>query len=471
MKRFGLLGQKLGHSLSPIIHNAIFKQIQLDAAYELIECEEAALPHYLNDLKKGNYAGFNVTIPYKKAIMPFLDEIDEKAKQIGSVNTIYIKNGKCCGTNTDYAGFFATIEKNNILVAHQDCYILGTGGASLAINQVLKDLGGNCYFVSRTPKDNQLSYSSLDERKIDILVNTTPVGMYPSCGESPVSKKISSQAKVVMDIIFNPEQTQLLKDAHSNINGLYMLLMQALRSEEIWQNRQIEINEVELLHKLKFYLRLPKKIYSFVKTLDYEEATMGRSLDEVYLFQNQYVLKISKDNLSLKNEQEKTDWLSSRIAGAKSVCYVEENGIGYYLRTSVKGESLASKRFIDHPERLIEAIKQAVEELRKLDKEACPFKSLDSTGTSFVHGDLCLPNIFVDAFGNLSGFIDLANAGLGDPWYDYAWLLWSFEYNLKTNHYNEQLLEALGIQMDEIQYQKYIPVKYIELLKQRRDTL
>lgn len=183
--------------------------------------------------------------------MNYLDEIDEKAKAIGSVNTIYFKNGQVIGTNTDYDGFLATIQKYQIDVLNKECYVLGTGGASLAIAKVLKDLGGLVCFVSRTPKEDQISYLELENKKIDILVNTTPVGMYPQMDACPVSDSIIHKSTIVMDIIFNPKQTKLLKKATSQINGLWMLVMQAIKADEIWQHQSIHLDLQPLLEKLE----------------------------------------------------------------------------------------------------------------------------------------------------------------------------------------------------------------------------
>lgn len=468
MKHFGLLGEHLSHSYSKIIHQYIFKEIGLDADYRLIECQEQELKDWIDQLRQGKFSGFNVTIPYKKKIMDHLDIIDEKALKIGSVNTVYLLNGKVHGTNTDYDGFLETIKKYQIDVWQKDCYILGTGGASLAIVQVLKDLGGICYTVSRTPDETQISYQDLQKKSIDILVNTTPVGMYPNVLASPVSLEVSKKAKVVMDIIFNPHQTKLLKDAESNMNGLYMLLIQAIRAEEIWQGINLMIYADEILKKLKFLLELPKEIFDIVKDLNFNKDQIGCSEDSVYLFENQYILKISSDLKLLKREKERVDWLSDKILGSKSVAYVETDR-AYYLRTMIHGDSLSAKRFLDNPLLLIKTIKKVIEVLRGLDQYHCPYYSTDSLGNYFVHGDLCLPNIFVDQQNNFCGFIDLDNAGVGDVWYDYAWLLWSFEYNLKTNHYNNLLLENLGLIMDEQSYLKYIPAENIARLKEDKE--
>ncbi|MDE5546065.1 MAG: shikimate dehydrogenase, partial [Anaeroplasmataceae bacterium] len=273
MKRYGLLGEHLSHSYSKIIHTSIFKSLNVDASYSLLECKEEELKNYIERLKQGYYSGFNVTIPYKKSIMQYLDCIDEKAKAIGSVNTVYIKNNKAYGTNTDYDGFLETLKQYHIDVLNKECYILGTGGASLAVNKVLSDLGGRCHFVSRTPKNKEIGYKDLETKVIDVLVNTTPVGMYPNVGVSPISKEIAKNAGRVIDIIFNPLETQLLKDANSNINGLHMLVMQAIKAEEIWQERIIEDTSI-VFEDLKFILNLPLDIYKIVQNLSFKKDSI-----------------------------------------------------------------------------------------------------------------------------------------------------------------------------------------------------
>lgn len=455
MKQYGLLGEHLSHSYSKVIHSSIFKSLNIEAEYFLLECKEEELKDYIEQLKQGYYSGFNVTIPYKKTIMQYLDCIDEKAKAIGSVNTIYVKDTKVYGTNTDYDGFLETLKHNHVHVFNKECYILGTGGASLAVRKVLLDLGGKCYVVSRTPKGEEIGYLDLETKKIDILVNTTPVGMYPNIGVSPVSKTIAKRSKTVIDIIFNPLETQLLKDADSNINGLYMLVMQAIKAEEIWQEKVIE-NTSLIFEDLKFVLDLPEDIYKMVQNLNFKKDCIGCSQDEVYVFEDKYVLKISSSKDCLLKEKEKTDWLENKIPGSKSILFKEYNSKYYYLRTCVSGDSLISKRFIDQPLLLIQTLKKVVEILRSLDAYDCPFQSSESTGNSFVHGDLCLPNIYVNENNEFEGFIDLNNAGLGDVWEDYAWLIWSFEYNLKTNQYTEALLKELGLEMNEKKYKQYV---------------
>lgn len=246
-KKFALIGSKLSHSWSPIIHNTIFENLNIDCSYELIECEENELENIVNLLKNGELNGFNVTIPYKKTIMKYLDKIEGNAQKIGSVNTVSLVDGKVVGYNTDYLGFKEELKYYKIDTINKNAYILGTGGASLAVKQALLDLGANVYLVSRNPKNDEISYEELSNRNIDILVNTTPVGMYPNVDESPIDKSICEKCKCVIDIIFNPLYTKLLLTASSKYNGLFMLIGQAIEAEKIWHNREILLNIEEIM--------------------------------------------------------------------------------------------------------------------------------------------------------------------------------------------------------------------------------
>ena len=254
--KFGLLGEKLSHSFSPIVHGEIFKDFNIEATYDLIEIQKNELKHYIDLLRNGTYNGYNVTIPYKKEIMQYLDEIDLHAKKIGAVNTIANINGKIIGFNTDYYGFYNELNYFNIECENKNAFVLGTGGASLAVYHALNDLGANTLYVSRNPNnDNQISYEELKSKNIDIIVNTTPVGMYPNVDSSPIDLETIKKANYVLDVIFNPLQTKLLKLANSNMNGLYMLIGQAIKAEEIWQNRKYELKIEDLLN------RINQKIY------------------------------------------------------------------------------------------------------------------------------------------------------------------------------------------------------------------
>ena len=202
----------------------------------------------------------------------------------------------------------------------------------------------------------------------------------------------------------------------------------------------------------------PEEIQRYIQGLPYAEDGTGRSADEVFLFSGQYVLKVSEEKERLRREKEKTDFLSANgIPGSQSVCFCEDEGKAYYLRTYVGGETLIAERFLQDPELLTDCLAKAVKLLRSLDKCDCPFHNEESEGEDFVHGDLCLPNILVDEGNEISGFIDTEASGKGDRWLDYAWLLWSLQYNLHTDRYNEVLLKKLGLSFDREKYEKYIP--------------
>ena len=202
----------------------------------------------------------------------------------------------------------------------------------------------------------------------------------------------------------------------------------------------------------------PEKINEIVKDIEYKKDSVGRSEDEVYIFEDKYILKVSKDKNRLLDEKERIDFLGKcNIPSSKSICYVEDDEKCYYLRTCINGYSLIDKKIKENPDLLIDILVNVINILRSIDKYDCPFKSKDNIGKDFVHGDLCLPNIYVDEDYNFAGFIDLDNSGLGDRWYDYSWLLWSLEYNLKTDKYNRVLLDRLGLKFDSEKYDEYIP--------------
>lgn len=247
MKHFGLIGASLGHSFSPLIHKELFIRKNIEASYELLPTKLEDLEKKINDLRCGKYSGYNVTIPYKVEIMKYLDEISFEAKEIGSVNTICIKDGKVIGYNTDYYGFKGELEYYNIEVFNKQCYILGTGGASLAIKKVLKDLNGNINLVSRKKTDITLTYEELKNKKIDLLVNTTPVGMWPNINESPVGLDIALNSTKVVDIIFNPLETKLMSYNKNSYNGLVMLILQATYAQDIWFDKKYDIDYKELI--------------------------------------------------------------------------------------------------------------------------------------------------------------------------------------------------------------------------------
>ena len=221
MIKCGLLGRKLAHSYSPQIHSQFGNY-----SYALFEKEPEEIEGFL---KNGDYTGINVTVPYKKAVLPFLDEVSPVAKRLGAVNTVIRTDGKLIGHNTDYFGFQAMVKSSGLDVAGKKVLVLGSGGASNTARAVLEELGSRVVVISRSGEDN---YQNLHLHKdASIIVNTTPVGMYPDTESSPVDLAQFPILEGVLDVIYNPARTKLLMDAQDRglvaVNGLLMLVAQA----------------------------------------------------------------------------------------------------------------------------------------------------------------------------------------------------------------------------------------------------
>ena len=250
----GLLGRKLGHSYSPQIHAMLG-----DYTYELFEREPEELEDFL---KNGDFHGLNVTVPYKKAVIPYLDELTPIAKKLGAVNTIVRRDGKLIGHNTDYFGFQMMLDRLTMPIDLRKVLVLGSGGASNTAAAVLRDRGARVVVISRTGEHN---YQNLHlHQDAELIVNTTPVGMYPDTGIAPVdvkNRKAFPCLRGVLDVIYNPARTQLLLDAETQIeddgwfnvgNGLLMLVAQAKEAAEWFTGTSISDAVIEpILDKLE----------------------------------------------------------------------------------------------------------------------------------------------------------------------------------------------------------------------------
>lgn len=238
---YGLIGEKLGHSFSPAIHRRLG-----DYDYRLVELSSQELGPFLEE---GEFRGLNVTIPYKKAVIPYCRELTPQARHIGSVNTIVRRpNGTLLGHNTDYDGFSYLLRRVGAQVTGRKALVLGSGGASLTVQAVLRDLGaGEVVVISRTGENN---YENLSRhRDAAVLVNATPVGMYPKEGMSPVELEGFPVLEGVFDLIYNPARTSLLLQAQDRgllwSNGLGMLVAQAKAAAERFMGVSIPDERVE----------------------------------------------------------------------------------------------------------------------------------------------------------------------------------------------------------------------------------
>ncbi len=231
---FGLVGKSLSHSISPLIHSGLG-----DPTYRIWETQDIE-----NFIKTQEFSGLNVTIPYKESIIPFLDELDGIAKSIQSVNTVIKRDGKLIGYNTDYYGLFKTIQYHKIPIKNKKVLIIGNGGASKTVLLLMKNMSASqIQIICRNPKkENEVSLSDIAQfYDANVIINTTPIGMYPhNDDELLFSLSNFKQLETVLDLIYNPLRTKLMIEAESNgaraYNGLYMLVMQAKASRELFLN-------------------------------------------------------------------------------------------------------------------------------------------------------------------------------------------------------------------------------------------
>lgn len=264
-----LIGHHLGHSISPVFQQAAIDKYGLDVKYGLLELEPHQVEAAMQQLRQEEYLGANVTVPYKQTVMPFLDSIDELATKIGAVNTIVNRSGKLTGHNTDAEGFLqALVQEGAFNPEKKNTIILGTGGVARAAGFILiKEKVSSMTIVGRNPehikglklsleaagmKINTATYddSNLADvvAKCDLLVNCTSVGMKYSEteGQSPLEARLIPRGIFVYDVVYNPRETCLLKDARQagakTLGGLPMLVYQGAASFELWTNMKAPVN-------------------------------------------------------------------------------------------------------------------------------------------------------------------------------------------------------------------------------------
>ena len=239
----GLLGHPLGHSYSPTIHSYLGTY-----SYELFDIPQDKLHDFL---KTSDFSGINVTIPYKKSVLQYCNDLSERARILGAVNTIIRSaKGTLVGHNTDYFGFQYMLTKSNIAVADKKVLVLGSGGASNTVCCVLRELGANVIIVSRSGENH---YGNLYlHRDASLIVNTTPVGMYPNTLISPIDLNQFSNLEGVLDVVYNPSRTKILLDAEQRgltaMNGLVMLVAQAKEAAEWFTGKAINNQIIDKIH-------------------------------------------------------------------------------------------------------------------------------------------------------------------------------------------------------------------------------
>lgn len=268
----GLLGEKLGHSYSPQIHRYL-----ADYTYTLFEKQPEELAQFL---RHGDFTGLNVTMPYKKTVMEFCDELSPVAQKLNAVNTIVRReDGTLIGHNTDYFGFRSLVHRSHLTVTGKKVLVLGSGGASATAVAVLSELGAEVVVISRSGENN---YQNLHRHAdASVIVNATPVGMYPNVGVSPVCLDDFPALEGVLDIVYNPARTQLLLEAERRgivcENGLWMLVAQAKESAEWFAGHPIPDDRISFIHQ-----QLQKQMQNliFIGMPGSGKSTIGKLLAE-----------------------------------------------------------------------------------------------------------------------------------------------------------------------------------------------
>ncbi|MCD7860767.1 MAG: hypothetical protein LUG25_02515 [Oscillospiraceae bacterium] len=245
--KYGLLGEHLTHSFSAEIHRKLGRY-----SYELREISPEALPEFLT---WRDFCGLNITIPYKETVIPYLDEITPRAASIGAVNTIVNRDGRLCGDNTDYGGMQLLVERMGLSLAGKKVLIAGTGGTSKTARALCHALGaGEVYCLSRSGREDAISYDAAREAHADadILFNTTPSGMFPKSDAAPVDLADFPALTGVVDVIYNPLTTRLVRQARARgipaENGLYMLVAQAVLAAEQFTGADFGAETVERIY-------------------------------------------------------------------------------------------------------------------------------------------------------------------------------------------------------------------------------
>ena len=243
---YGLIGEKLGHSFSREIHQRLGGY-----DYRLQELTPAQLPAFL---EKRDFRGINVTIPYKQTVIPLLDEVDPKAAAIGAVNTIVNRRGRLYGYNTDYDGMAALARHAGLTLKNKNVLILGTGGTSRTAMTVAADLGAaEIRRVSRTGRGDAITYEQAADLPVQVLINTTPCGMYPGCDGQPMDLSRFGWLEGVLDAVYNPLRTRLVLQARDNgargQGGLYMLVAQAAAACRLFLDRPLPDGALDSVYR------------------------------------------------------------------------------------------------------------------------------------------------------------------------------------------------------------------------------
>lgn len=362
---YGLIGKKLSHSYSPEIHRMI-----QNYSYQLKEIPEEELSSFM---KEKNFQAINVTIPYKEKVLPFLDQKDDIVRAIGACNTIINRRGKLFGYNTDYYGLYALIQKVGVNPKGKKVLILGSGGTSKTAKKVFQDLGAREILkVSRSKKEGALSYEEAALKSdIDILINTTPLGMYPETGKLAISLDPFPKLKAVIDCIYHPIRSQLVIEANRRgiraMGGLYMLVVQAFVASMLFIGKQVSLEKLEKVYQRLVFeksnlviigmptsgksltgkLLAEKLKLPFIDTDCLIEKREGMKIKEIFHHYSNKGFR-EKEEQAIESIRNLTGHVIATGGGAilrqSNIDVFESNGIFFYLDKSLKKLHPSSSR-------------------------------------------------------------------------------------------------------------------------------
>ena len=353
---YGLIGEKLGHSFSKDVHARLF-----DYIYEPCEISRENFDAFM---KEKDFKAINVTIPYKQMVIPYLDFVDETAKKIGAVNTIVNRDGKLCGYNTDFSGMRALILKNGIEFKNKKVLVLGSGGTSKTAFAVAESLGAKeVYRVSRSGRDGCITYTDAEiaHKDAEIIINTTPAGMYPDIDSAAVDISKFPKLSGVVDAVYNPINTRLVCDAKKRgikaVGGLYMLVAQAVYAAEHFMNTSIETSKIDEIYNEMLSL---KQNIVLIGMPGSGKSTIGKLLAE-----NLGMQFVDTDEVIVKNENKPipdifAEFGEERFRDMESAAVLEVAGLQHTVIATGGGAVLREKNvrllsqngriyFIDRP--------------------------------------------------------------------------------------------------------------------------
>lgn len=378
---YGLIGEKLGHSFSKEIHERI-----ADYTFDLCPLSKEEFKVFMS---KKEFKAINVTIPYKKDVIPYLDEMDESATAIGAVNTIINKNGRLIGHNTDFSGFLYMVKKHNVQMKGKKVLVIGNGGASAAIQAVVKhEEAQTLVVVDIVPGNGAITYEECFTHHLDaeVIINTSPIGMYPNLGKAPIDLAQFTNCKAVMDVIYNPILTRLCFEAQEanmqRVIGLEMLIAQAKQSVEFFLETTIddaiidEIYQDMLVDRCNIVLigmpsagkttigkmleqRLGKQ---FIDLDDVVVQKAGKSIPEIFAESGEAAFRAIESEVAIELSKQNNLIIATgggTIKQKSNMDYLRQNGITIYIDRDV------DKLISADPNRPLSKSKEALRQLHE----------------------------------------------------------------------------------------------------------